>query len=633
MLQFMRDKAKSWVTFVIVGIIAFMMAITGLETLAPNPNNPEVASVNGKDITRAELAQAVDQQRRMLVQQMGDQFDPSLLDDKLLQESVLQSLIDRQLMLQDAEGSKMEVGTQALDQLIVSMPQFQVDGQFNQDRYQMMVRSYGMSPLQFRETLREEILLQQLRSGIVDSEFVTRKELEKLNALERQTRDLSWTTLEVAPVRAAINPSDDEIQTYYDANQDHFMTPEQVVIRYVELNKADIAKTIMVPEEDVRREFDLRIKELQDRSAASASVSAILIEEGSKRSADEAQARAEEVIAKLRGGADFAELAKEYSDDPVTSGKGGDLGEVQPGFFGDAFDSAVAGLSVGEVSDPVQTSFGIQVLKVTGRQQQELPSFESLRAEIETSLKQSEVDDLYLQQSRELADISFESSDLSQPAEKLGLTIRTSDAFSRSGGAGITADQRIINAAFSDDVLDLGANSELIEITPEQSVVVRVKEHNRPELMPLAEVKDSVILTLRNQQAEQQLQDKAQELIARLQAGDDQKKIADENGFEWKAEVKVPRSQPGIPAKLLQKAFTMANPGNGVVYDTVILPTGDLGLISLSAIYPGETQGDDAERLKLISQFIASDTGRNQFTDYLRSLKQRGKIDNHLDED
>ena len=135
MLQLMRDKAKSWVTFIVVGIIAFMMAITGLETLAPNPNNPEVASVNGKEITQAELAQSVDQQRRALIQQMGDQLDPSLLDDTVMNETVLNSLIERQLLIQDAEDSNMEVGTAALDQIIVAMPQFQQDGRFNQDRF------------------------------------------------------------------------------------------------------------------------------------------------------------------------------------------------------------------------------------------------------------------------------------------------------------------------------------------------------------------------------------------------------------------------------------------------------------------------------------------------------------------
>ena len=630
MLQFMRDKAKSWVTFVIVGIIAFMMAITGLETLAPNPNNPEVASVNGKDITRAELAQAVDQQRRMLMQQMGDQFDPSLLDDNLLQESVLQSLIDRKLMLQDAENNRMEVGSHALDQLIVSMPQFHQDGRFNQDRFQMMVRNYGMGPVQFREALREEILLQQLRAGIADTEFVTRKELEKLNALERQTRDLFWTILDVAEVRDAIMPSKDDIQAYYDANQDRYMTPEQVIVNYVELNKNNIAKTIVVSGQDVQREYDLRIKDLQEHSAPATRVSAILIEEGSKRSKDEAMTRAGEVITRLKDGANFASLAEEYSDDPITSSKGGDLGEVQSGFFGDAFDEAVAGLSEGDISEPIETQFGIQVLKVTERKTVELPSLEDLRAEIENSLKQSEVDDIYLQQSRELADISFEAADLTQPAEQLGLKIHTSEAFGRSGGAGIAADQRIVNAAFSDDVVDLGANSELVELSPERSIVVRIKQHMKPELMPITEAQDAIIATLKNARAEQQLRDKAEKLMAELKSGENRDQVATANNLNWTESEKASRSKAGVPAQLLQKAFTMANPGEGVNYDTAIMPNGDLALIGLTAIYPGETTEADTENMKMLGQFIASDSGRNQFADFMRSLKESGKIENRL---
>ncbi|MGB1270671.1 MAG: SurA N-terminal domain-containing protein, partial [Endozoicomonas sp.] len=346
----MRDKAKSWVTFVVVGIIAFMMAITGLETLAPNPNNPEVASVNGKEITRAELAQAVDQQRRALVQQMGDQFDPAMLDDKLLQDSVLSALIDRQLLLQDAQDHKMEVGQAQLDQLILSMPQFQQEGRFDKDRFQMMIRSYGMTPLQFRDTLREEGLMMQLRSGIASTEFVTSRELNRLQALEGQTRDLAWVILDSASVRKGIVPSDEEIQSYYDSHNDRFMTSEQVVLSYVELNKADLAKGIAVTEDEVTAEYEQRIGQLKQEAAAKATVSAILIETGSKRSLEEARTRAKEVADKLKAGGQFADLARTYSDDPISSEKGGDLGEVHPGFFGDEFDQAVASLKVGQVS-------------------------------------------------------------------------------------------------------------------------------------------------------------------------------------------------------------------------------------------------------------------------------------------
>ena len=634
MLQMMRDKAKSWVTFIVVGIIAFMMAITGLETLAPNPNNPEVAKVNGKEITRAELAQSVDQQRRALVQQMGDQLDPALLDESVINKTVLDTMIERELLIQNAENSKMEIGAGALDQMILSMPQFQQDGRFSQDRFQMMVRSYGLTPMLFRDNLRQNGLLMQLSAGIVNTEFVTLQEMQRLNALQNQTRDLNWTILPVATVRNAINPDDDEVKAYYEANRDQFMTSEKVVIDYIELNKAELASNIDIEEDDVIAEFEARIEQLQEEADAQAQVSAILIETGGKRSEKEAIARADEVITKIKNGADFAAMAKEYSDDPVTGGKGGDLGVVQPGFLGDDFDDAVVALPVGQVSEPIETKFGIQVIKVTSRDEAVMPTLEELRSAIETSLKQNEVDDLYLQQSRELADISYEAADLAQPAEQFGLTIKTSEPFGREGAAeGIAADARVASAAFTDDVLYLGTNSELIELTPEQAVVVRVKEHNKPELMPLADVKMRIVSTLKNEQAEKQLQDKAQRMITELKSGADKGALAEQNAITWTQSAKAGRMQADVPRQLLQKAFGMPNPGESVAYDTAILPNGDLALIELSAIYPGEQQEGDKLRLLALGQFLSANNGQVLFSEYLRGLKETADISIKLTEE
>ena len=230
MLQSMRESAKSWVTFVVVGIIAFMMAITGLETLAPNPNNPDVATVNGDEITRAQLVQSMEQQRRVLIQRMGDQFDPSLINEEQLRESVLKSLIDRTLLLQEAKSGGMDMGQQELDAMIVSMPEFQQDGKFNQDRFMMMVRSFGMSPLQFRSLMRDETVLAQMQAGVAGSEFVTLQEIQQLTALENQKRDIAWLKLDAAALRESIQPTEEEIEAYYQANGSLFMTEEQVVI-------------------------------------------------------------------------------------------------------------------------------------------------------------------------------------------------------------------------------------------------------------------------------------------------------------------------------------------------------------------------------------------------------------------
>ncbi|MGO0306864.1 SurA N-terminal domain-containing protein [Endozoicomonas acroporae] len=631
MLQSMRDKAKSWVTFVVVGIIAFMMAITGLETLAPNPNNPEVASVNGKDITRAELAQAVDQQRRVLVQQMGGQFDPAMLDDQLLQSSVLEALIDRQLLLQNAEDQKMDIGKAQIDKLIVSMPQFQQNGRFDADRFQMMVRSYGMTPLQFRDAIREETLLQQLRAGVANTEFVTAEELKRLQSLEGQTRDLAWVMLSAEPVRQAITPSEEEISTYYQANSNQFMTPEQVVVNYVVLNKADIARGIDVSAEDIEAEYQYRVEQLQQQSGNNAHVSVILIQTGEDRTLDEAKARASEVVAKLQAGTGFAELARSYSDDPMTAENGGDLGAVEPGFFGDAFDNTVAGLNVGQVSEPIETDFGIQILKVTSRDEADVPSLNEMRADIEVALKQNEVDSLFIEQTRQLADISFEASDLAQPAEQLGLTVMTSEPFGRKGAeSGIAADPRVSAAAFSEDVLDLGANSELIEITPEQAVVVRVKEHQKPELIPLADVQETIVNALKNSRAREQLASRAEQMVTTLQSGTALNALADEQKLEVVESPATSRNMPGVPAQLLQEAFKMPHPGNSVSYRSVTLANGDYAVVGLSAIYPGEAVANP-EQLKGLGQFIAAGNGRVMFDEYLASLKERGKVKILLD--
>ncbi len=628
MLQLMRDKAKSWVTFIVVGIIAFMMAITGLETLAPNPNNPDVAKVNGKEITRADLAQAVERQRRALIQQMGDQFDPTMLDEKFLREAVLKSLIDRALMLQDAEDSEMEVGTEALDRMIVSMQEFQQDGSFSQERFQMMVRSYGMTPLQFKNMLREESLLIQLRSGLTSTEFVTRAELDRLNALEKQTRDISWLILSAEKVRETVQLTDDEINAYYEANSDRFMTSEQVIVSYVELKKEDLANAVEVSEDDVQSEYQARIEQLKEDATAEQQVSTILIATGGKRTLEEARARASEIEGKLKDGADFADLAKEYSDDPVTASKGGDMGLVQVGFFGDDFDDAISGLDVGGVSAPVETDFGLQILTVTNRKGQDIPALEDLRASIESSLKAREVDDLYLQQSRLLADISFESADLGQPAEQLGLVITNSEPFGRQGGIGITANQQIVSAAYSDDVLELGANSELVEVSPEHAVVVRVSKHLKPELMPLPDVREGIVSILRNQKSEAQMKSHADELVTKLkEEGANKQLIATADSLSWVESAKTTRVQQGVPRQLLQTAFKMSHPGSSVAYDTTVLPNGDLALIALTAINPGVTSEADEQRLRGLGQYLANSNGRNLFNEYLRSIKDGAKVE------
>ncbi|WP_448217199.1 SurA N-terminal domain-containing protein [Endozoicomonas sp. 2B-B] len=628
MLQSMRDKAKSWVTFVVVGIIAFMMAITGLETLAPNPNNPNVASVNGEDITRAQLTQSLEQQRRMLIQQMGDQFDPSLIDEKQLRESVLQSLIDRSLLLQEAKNGGMGLGQKELDAMIVRMPEFQQDGKFDQDRFMMMVRSLGMSPAQFRVLLSDETVLQQIQAGVAGSEFVTQSEINRLTALESQKREITWLTLDVAKVRDSIEPTEDQVKSYYEAHRDQYMTSEQVEISFVEMDRASMVEDLEVDEQAVKDEYQRRLQDIEENAADTQTVSTILIQTGDQRSLEEARKIAAEVESRLKAGEAFARLAEEYSDDPVTSAKGGDMGQVQPGIFGDTFDETVASLEPGQVSRPVETDFGVQIIKLTSREKPVISSFDELKDEIATGLKAQEAETIYLEKTRKLADISFEASDLAQPAEQLGLTIQTAGPFTRQGGStDVTSNAKVIAAAFSDDVLELGANSELIELSPEKAMVLRVKKHLKPELRPMAEVQDSIVQALKIEEAREQLVKRAEALQAKLVAGDTVKQVAESEGLNWTEAKTIARREQGVPQPLLIESFKMPHPEDGKSsYASVELSNGDIAVVALSKVVEGKPLEADTASNRMMASYIANGNGRNLFTEYLKSLKETAKV-------
>ncbi|MGI9283173.1 MAG: SurA N-terminal domain-containing protein [Endozoicomonas sp.] len=628
MLQSMRDKAKSWVTFIVVGIIAFMMAITGLETLAPNPNNPNVATVNGEDITRAQLTQSLEQQRRMLIQQMGDQFDPSLIDENLLKESVLQSLVDRTLLLQEAKNGGMGMGQKELDAMIISMPEFQQDGKFNQDRFMMMVRSFGMSPAQFRVLLSDETVLQQIQAGIAGTEFVTPSEIKRLTALENQKRDIAWLALDVAKVRESIVPTEDQITAYYESHGDQYMTPEQVEISFIEMDKASLLEGLVVEEQDIKDEYQRRLQDIEENAGDTQTVSTILIQTGGQRSLEEARKIAAEVESKLKAGEDFAKLAENYSDDPVTAVKGGDMGQVQPGIFGDTFDETVASLEPGQVSAPVETDFGMQIIKVTAREKPTIPGFGELKDEIAAELKSQEAETVYLDKTRQLADISFESSDLAQPAEQLGLTIQSTGPFTRQGATtDITSNSKVTAAAFNDDVLELGANSELIELSPEKAMVLRVKKHLKPELRPLAEVKDSIVQVIKMEEARDQLVSKAGALQAKLKAGEAADKVAESEGLQWTESKAIARRQQGVPPQLLTESFKMPHPeAEQSTYASTELGNGDIAVIALNKVIEGQPTQADAARDRMMASYIANGNGRNLFTEYLKSLKETAKV-------
>ena len=617
MLQNIRDKSQGWIAKAIIGLIVVLMAFTGFEAIFNSvTHNQTAAEVNGEEITIPEVNQAVEMQRRQLAQQLGPDFDASMLDDRLLRDTAINGLIDRMLLLQGAQKAGFAFSDPAVDQLIVQTPEFQVNGTFDAARFDQVIGQMGYSRLQFRDLLQKEMLVAQLRAGVSGTSFVTDQDVAAFAALERQTRDFATRRFSANP--ASVVVADDEIKAVYDKDPARFMSPEQVVLEYIELKKQAFMDQIDVTDEELRSQYAKDTANQSERRRASH----ILIEVNDKQDDAQAKATIEKLRDRLNNGEDFAAVAKEASQDPGSAPEGGDLGYAGQGVYDPAFEKALYALKDGEISQPVRTEFGWHLIKLTGVQAADLPSFESMKAKLAEEVKAQRADVRFVEASKTLENSAFESADLAQPAEELGLKIQTSGPVGREGGEGITANRQVMQAAFSQEVLDERANSPVLELDPETAVVVRVKEHRKPEQLPLDKVRDQIRAQLVQQKASEQARSEGEKLIS-----DFENNPAEEHGAGWQVVEAADRNQDGSEPAVLQQAFRMPKPTEGKPRMAgVALNNGDFVVVRLDGVNVPEQTLSDEEKANY-RRFLASRAGQQDFFAYREMLRETADIE------
>lgn len=620
MLQNIRDNSQGWIAKTIIGVIVVLMALTGFDAIfQATTHKNDAAKVNGDEISQNELSQAVDMQRRQLMQQLGKDFDASLLDEKMLRESALKGLIDRKLLLQGAEKSKFAFSEGALDQVILQTPEFQVDGKFSPERFDQVIRQLGYSRMQFRQMLAQEMLIGQLRAGLAGSGFVTDAQVLAFARLEKQTRD--FASLDVKADPAAVKLTDDEVKAYYDEHAKEFMTPDQVIIDYIELKKSSFFDQVAVKDDDLQAAYQKEIANLSEQRRAAH----ILIEVNDKTTDAQAKAKIDEIAARLAKGEKFEALAKELSQDPGSANNGGDLGFAGPGVYDPAFETALYALSKDQVSAPVRTDFGYHLIKLLGVEAPEVPTFASLKDKLTRELKTQQVEQRFVEATKQLEDSSFESSDLAQPAQDLKLTVHTSKPFGREGGEGVTANRAVIAAAFSPEVLDEGANSTAIELDPETVIVLRAKEHLKPSQLPLESVSAAIRGQLTKEHASAEAKTRADKLIADLRDGKAplDKPIDDQS---WKVTTGATRAQEGVDPTVLQALFRMPKPAakDKPTFSSVTLADGSLVIVRLNGV--NEAAAPTDEEKAQYRRFLASRVGQQDFAAYRKQLEAEADI-------
>ncbi|MEH6388335.1 MULTISPECIES: SurA N-terminal domain-containing protein [Pseudomonas] len=626
MLQKMRDNAQSWVAKVIVGVIVLIFALTGWESISRFTSDEEkAAEVNGTVITKTELEQAVSLQRQQLIQQLrqmgNDNFDPSLIDDNLLRASVLDSLIERAVLLDGAAEADLKVSEQMIDQLILGTPDFQVDGQFNADRFDIVIRNMGLaSRMAFRDLVRQELLIAQLRNAYQATAFATPAERERLARLENQTRD--FAVMEVTAEHEAVDISEEDVQQHYEENKEQFKSPEKVVLEAVTLSRRDFFDQVEVDEEAIEQLYQREVGNLVEQRRAAH----ILVEINDDE--DAALERAQEAYERIEAGADFAEVAKEYSDDSGSANRGGDLGFTVEGSFDPAFDETLSSLEEGQVSEPVRTSYGYHLIKLTDLQAPDLPTLDEMRDNLEQELKTELVERRFVEASQELADLAYESPDLAGPAESLGLEIETIGPVEQSGGEGLTSNPKVMMAAFDEEVLVDGRNSPLLELDADTVVVLRVKEHMPQETLSLDDAREEIVDVLRYRRATEKAERVAEEAVSELRSGDVQaEQLAESLEAGWEEHEAVGRSSQEVLPALLRNVFAMPRPDDGRDgFAQFRKPDGGRWIVQLKGVATPEDALTEAES-PMFERFIAGQTGEQDFTAIQQKLKEDAEVE------
>lgn len=618
MLQNIRDNSTGWISKSIIGLIVVLFAFTGFDAILGSTSNANnVAKVNGEDITLNELAEAKNLQRQQLMQQFGKDFDTSLIDDNLLSESALKGLISRKLLVQAADEADFAFSSAAMDQFILLAPEFQIDGQFNADRFDQVIRQMGYTRLQFRRMMEQEMRTGQLRAGIAGSAFVTEQEAQAYARLERQTRDFSMYSM--APDLEATTVSDDDIQAYYNDNSALFMTPEQVQVEYIELNKSEFFDQVAVDDTDLQELYQAEIANLSEQRRAAH----ILLEVDGDVTDEQAREQAEQAIARINAGEDFAAVAAELSADLGSAEQGGDLGFAAPDVYEPEFEEVLYSLNQDQVSDPVRTAYGWHVIKLLGVREADIPSFASLEEKLTQTLKAQQVEQRFVEAVKDLEGVAYESADLQQPASELNLEIKVSEVFGREGAEGVFANRQVLDAAFSTEVLEEGANSMAIELDPETTIVLRVKEHHRPEPIAFAEVSAQIKEQLIAQRAIEQTARQGEALLASLKEGS----AADEPSQNWQVIEAATRDQEGVDPKVLQALFKMPKPSaESAEFAGVSLGNGDYAVLKLKGVNDNPAPLN-SEELDEYQQILASRAGQTDFNALMQQLEIDAKIE------
>jgi peptidyl-prolyl cis-trans isomerase D len=530
MFDLIRDRKKFLMGFLLILIIPSFV-LFGVEGYTRFSEGGEaVATVDGKDIKRAEWDLAHRQEAQRL-REMLPSIDPALLDSEQARYESLERLVRQRVLATAANKLNVFTTDQRLarelqqNQAIAALRK--PDGTLDVEAYRQLLARQGMTPEMFEASVRADLSQRQVVQGVQGSGLAsTAMARATLNAFFEQ-REVRVKTFAASDFASRVNPSEADIEAFYKDNAALFQAPEQADIEYLVLDAAALQQGITLSEADLRSYYDQNAAQLSGAEERRASHILLSVPQGATpEQKAEVRSKAEGLLAQVKSDpAKFAELAKANSQDPGSAANGGDLDFFGRGAMVAPFEQAVFAMTKGQISDIVETDFGFHIIQLTDIKAPPVKPFAEVRAQIEAQLKQQQAQRQFAEAADTFSNMVYEQADSLQPtAERLKLPVQTAKGVLRTpapGQQGVLTNARLLEALFAPEAISSKRNTEAIETGSSQLVAARIVEHRPARTQPLAEVREQVRQRLVAQRSAELAREEGEKQLAAWRGGAD----------------------------------------------------------------------------------------------------------------
>ncbi len=615
MLQSMREKMSGLVTGIIIGVISLVFVLWGIGSYfeAGPAGSETVATVGTQKITEYQVSNELNNMReRLLSKGVTDLNDPKWRED------ALKTLVDRALQVSGAGNLGVTVDPKQVDESIYQTPQFMESGQFSMALYNRFIQNSGMSTSMLKQYLSDQLSISQVASGIAMTDFSLPVDVQK--------RDIRYVWLTNAEFKDKVKLTNKQLQAFYSTHKADYKKPAEVSVKYILLSLNELAKDAKISDAVAEQYYENNKLSYQEAEQRQASQILLPLAKDAKPAAKEkVEALAQKIEKELKAGADFSKLAAQHSKDSLSAKKGGDMGWVTLPESPNSFEKALFELKkTGDVSSPITTAYGVQIIKLTGIQAKKVESYSKAKIKTIEQLKQQKAEIAYSSVGNKLANLTFENPDsLSFAAKQLNLTVKETKLFDYKGlKSGVASHEKVIEAAFSDNVLKNKNNSDVVNISPTEAVVVRLSQHHPETIKPFDKVKDQVESQLSALEEQKAALKEANNLVASLNA-----KGKDTLKLKWLKGESLSRGDKLLPANQMKAIFSSA-------LSTKVMPSyhfsedGEKGILVYEVTKVEASDNKKADQgLAIYGRMLQQVQSANTYSEYLSYLHKTISIE------